>query len=479
MLSDMLSKAGICLTALLAFGWIDHLPTFANWGEDAPSVSTVQADIQTSNSPTRSTISLVSATPGQTLDDTAARPPGLLGRMLSGDTCDYDVDQADWVVAGDNINLRIFVDAGTGSERFERRDLSGSFSVDRNGEVALPAIGRVAAADRPLACLEEPVAKALETEMGISAKVTASFETRPPVLIQGTVIAPGSYEYTPNMTVSALLVKAGAGGGSAESALFRSLEARGQELRTLRAGLLLKSARLSAQRAGAKDLSLSPANREDLRRALGRERIESEVAVLLAADAERTLRAAQVASLRDELDASLAMALQRQSLVQARFDALRARRDALDLELGKACRGRCGSVRRYDELRLDSLNSRLADIDLSVQEAETRVTKARHVIVSHDRTVSLTFGEADSELSLDYAETLGALSALEAEIGAINSQVLDIGASAGHVVRVERRRGSEALEFNARDNDPLLPGDTVTVAPAGDEMIAFASGSDQ
>ncbi|MFC6639792.1 hypothetical protein GV827_21620 [Sulfitobacter sp. JBTF-M27] len=478
MLSDMLSKTVIGLAALIALGGIDQLPTFANRVVHTSPVSVIAAGIEASRAPMESTISLASASPGQEFVDSFVRSPGLLGRMLSGDTCNYASYKADWIVPGDRINLRVFVDSGSGSERYERRDLSGIFSVDRNGEIALPAIGRMYAAERPLACLEEPIAKALETEMGIAAKVTASFDTRPPVLIQGMVIAPGSYEYTPNLTVTALLVKAGASGSSADSALYRSLYARRQELRTLRAELLLKSARLSAQRAGAKDLSLSPGKLEDLRGALGRERIESEVAVLQAARAEQALRAARATSARAEVDATLAMAMKRRALVQARFDDLRSRRDALDLELAEACRGRCGSIRRYDELRFDNLSSRLSDLDLTLQEAESRVAKARHAIVSHNRTIELHLGESDSDLALAIAETLGALGALDAEIVSVDSQILHLGASTGHVVRVARRRGSEVLTFDVSDDAPLLPGDTVTVARASNENIGLTAGLD-
>lgn len=479
MLGAMMSKAGIGLAALLALGGIERLPSFAGRMPELLDWQAFYDQTRPLALPVQPALTLASRQAGPGLADAHPLRPVLRGEMVPGDACDRDVSQADWVVPGDAITLRVFVAAASGSERFERRDLSGTFAVDLGGQIALPGIGRLPAAERPLACLETPVVTALESEMGIIATVTATFASRPAVLIRGSVIAPGSYDYTPNLTVAALLAKAGAGGSSADSIRRRALDARGQELRSLHADLLLKSARLSAQRRGAQALDLSQARRDVLRNTLGPDRIDSETAVLIAAQQERALRRARDASTRADLEAVLDMALQRQNLVRHRFDALSHQRDALERELAKACRGRCGPVRRYDELRLDSLSNRLSDLDLTLQDAQTRVTQARHAIVSHDRSVALSLAEAENTQARAIAETLGQLNALEAQIAAVESQILDLGGSAGRIVRVERQRGGDIVTFDLQDNDPLLPGDIVTVTRADEAQLAAAKGRNQ
>ncbi|PHQ62131.1 MAG: hypothetical protein COC10_11060 [Sphingobium sp.] len=317
---------------------------------------------------------------------------------------------------------------------------------------------------------------ALKTEMDITATVTASFDARPPVLIQGTVIAPGSYEFTPNLSVRALLAKAGAGGGTADTALYRALDARSHELRTLRAGLMLRHARLTAQRAGAQDLNLPADRLKSLHTQLGLDRVNGETAVLQAALDETALRKARDIAIRADLESSLKIAETRRQLVRSRYEHISRQRDELEVDIGAECRGQCGSSRRYDELRLDNLNGRLSDFDLTVEEAESRVIASRHALARHDRDVAFAYAQADSKLALSAAETLAERNALDAEIVSVEAQIMDLGGATERSIRVERRQGAQIQTLNVQRDFLLLPGDLILVGPPDDAILASAQG---
>ena len=470
MLTATLSKAGLGLVALVAVGGIENLPTLAT----RIPATTALTHLATADHKTP----VLATRPNPTFIDAAARsfekPPSVTEPLFPPKSCDRSTSDVDLVVSGDRLTLRVFATAANSAERFERRDLSGTFTVDAAGEIAVPGVGRLPVAGRVPACLEGPVSTALEAEMGILATVTASFDARPPVLIQGTVISPGSYEFTPNLSVRALLAKAGAGGGTADTALYRALDARSRELQTLRAGLMLRHARLTAQRAGTQDLSLPPDRLKSLHTQLGRDRVHGETAVLQAALAETALRKARDVAIRVDLESTLEIAKTRRNLVRSRYEQLNRQRDQLETNLGVDCRGRCGTSRRYDELRFDTLNGRLGDLDLTVDDAESRVLEARHALDRHDRDVAFSYAQADSRLALSVAETLAERNALDAEIVSVKAQIMDLGGTRDSTIRVERRRGSHIQTLEVHNDFLLLPGDLVIVGPPGETILVSA-----
>lgn len=470
MLTATLSKAGLGLVALVAVGGIENLPALATRIPAKTALTHLAAADHTAP--------VLATRTDPVFVNTAARsfekPPNVIETPFTKKSCDRSTSEADLVVPGDRLTLRVFARAANSAERFERRDLSGIFTVDAAGEIAVPGIGRLPVAGRGPACLESPVSTALEAEMNISATVTVSFDARPPVLIQGTVISPGSYEFTPNLSVRALLAKAGAGGGTADTALYRALDARSRELRTLRAGLMLRHARLTAQRAGVQDLSLPSDRIKSLNTQLGRDRVHGETAVLQAALAETALRKARDVALRTDLESTLEIAKTRRNLVRSRYEQLSRQRDQLETDIGADCRGRCGTSRRYDELRFDNLNGRLGDLDLTVEDAESRVIEARHALGRHDRDVAFSYAQADSKLALSVAETLAERNALDAEIVSVEAQIMDLGGSADGTIRVERRRGSQIQTLEVHKDFPLLPGDLVIVGPPDDTILVSA-----
>jgi protein involved in polysaccharide export with SLBB domain len=475
MLSTMLSKAGMGFAALMVFGGIETLPSLVGVeGETSlatGNVATADPIVHRARHETDPSDSMVSLV---TLKDTEPKSPSLLDRLLSGISCESGSDAADRTVVGDQLTMRVFEHSDSDFGRFERRDLSGTFAVSSTGEIAVPGIGRVNALGKPLTCLENAVIAALSSEMNLSTTVTASFAKRPPVLVKGEVIAPGSYEYTPGLTVDALLAKSGDGSSSSDAALRRSLDARREELRTLRAGLLLRHRRLTAQRASEETFTLLDGTAEVVSRQIEDDRINSEVAVLEASSSERELRVARDTARRTELESTLELATSRRQIVAARYEDLKRKRDALDHQVAKECRGRCSSSRQFAELRLDSLNDRVADLDMVLQDAETRVIEARHAINRHDRTIELERAESNKALALEIVETLVRRNAIDAELASVEGQLRALGSLADRVVTVNRQNGKDIRILEADETMRLLPGDIVTVGTFDDAALASA-----
>ena len=480
MLSPILSKAGIGLAALMVFGGIEALPSLVG-GDTGPSrnasaMTTQDPIVHRAQHETFSSGSILSSAK---LNDSASRRPSLLDQVLSGAGCDYSAGAADRAVIGDHITVRVFEHAENNGERFERRDLSGTFTVGFTGEFAVPGIGRMTASGKPLTCLEGSIVSAFESEMNISTTVTASFAERPPVLIKGEVISPGSYDHTPELTVGTLLGKSGVGGSVADAALRRTLDARRDELRALRAGLVLRHKRLSAQRAGEETFSLLDRAAEAVNREIGADRIDSEIAVLRAASNEQAMRSARDAALRSNLESALKLALSRRNLVSERYAELSRKRDALEFDAAKECRGRCSPNRQFAELRLDSLNDRVADMDLILQDAETRVIEARHALERHDRNIKLERAEANSVLALSIVDSLVERNTIEAQIASVEDQLSTLGGTIDRFVTVHRQNGEEIQIFEAFDTMRLLPGDVVTVGTPDDARVVFAERASQ
>ena len=112
---------------------------------------------------------------------------------------------------------------GTGSSRYglgsgdqiqvvvyRQPDLSGEFSLDREGYVALPLVGEIAAADLTTRQLEDEIESRLQAGgFLISPQVGVQLVTHRSFYVVGEVGTPGSYEYRNGLTVITAIALAG------------------------------------------------------------------------------------------------------------------------------------------------------------------------------------------------------------------------------------------------------------------------------
>ncbi len=103
------------------------------------------------------------------------------------------------LAAGDRLRVSVY-----GHE-----DLSGDFEVDGSGQLSLPLIQDIDAANKTLNELEADIADALQPDFLKNPRVSVEILNYRPFYIVGEVNAPGSYAYVSGMTVINAVAMAG------------------------------------------------------------------------------------------------------------------------------------------------------------------------------------------------------------------------------------------------------------------------------
>jgi polysaccharide export outer membrane protein len=128
-------------------------------------------------------LALSACTPGADLPPV---PPAYSGPYLLG--------------PGDEVRMITFGDT----------TLTGNFTVDESGHVALPLLGRVKAAGLTTDALQsEVIAELRDRKLFNAPSVVIEVFTRRPVFVLGEVQKPGQYPYEPGMTVLSAVAIAG------------------------------------------------------------------------------------------------------------------------------------------------------------------------------------------------------------------------------------------------------------------------------
>lgn len=101
--------------------------------------------------------------------------------------------------AGDRISLTVY----------REESLSGEFQVNESGVISIPLVGDIAAKGKTLTEFRTDLTELLGSEYVRNPNVSVSIVNYRPVFVLGEVNNPGEYQYTENMSVYALVAKAG------------------------------------------------------------------------------------------------------------------------------------------------------------------------------------------------------------------------------------------------------------------------------
>lgn len=94
-------------------------------------------------------------------------------------------------------------------DTFGEAALSGEFVIDSNGQIAFPLLGAVPAADRSADALATALTSGLAGKALREPKVTVQVIGFRPVFVLGEVAKPGEFAFVPDLSVFALVAKAG------------------------------------------------------------------------------------------------------------------------------------------------------------------------------------------------------------------------------------------------------------------------------
>lgn len=110
------------------------------------------------------------------------------------------IDQVEYRIgAGDKLALAVF----------REEALSGEFQVNEAGMISLPLVGDIQASGKTVPQFRTDLTAFLAREFVRDPNVTVSVVDYRPVYVLGEVENPGEFEYSENMSVFALVAKAG------------------------------------------------------------------------------------------------------------------------------------------------------------------------------------------------------------------------------------------------------------------------------
>lgn len=263
--------------------------------------------------------------------------------------------------------------------------LNGEFAVGADGTVSMPIVGHVRAAGGTTAELADQISRRLKETANLADLPSASVEViqHRPFFVLGAVQQPGKYEFQLGMTVlQALSIAQGLARAADLTGVERDMIEAGGGFRTLaaeRIALEAKQARLSAEIAGADDISY----RDDLTARIGDPRVAL-------ARREETLR---FSTRRDALRAELEAIEQSKLLLQQELKSLEDKGKSLDrqLELNKrelrivsdlVSRGLTVTPRQLAaENTQVNIESNRLDVQVSTLRAHQSLTRANRDIV--------------------------------------------------------------------------------------------------
>lgn len=340
-------------------------------------------------------------------------------------------------------------------------DLSGEATVDQVGNLRLPVVGDIPAANLTLSELERSIGRSLEQgyvrRPAVSAKIT---EFRP-IYLMGMVRTPGLYPYHQGQSVLAAMARAG-GMGTPEQSGMDSFQAdeRVRLLEISRAALLAKQARLIAQQQRADridfpdmaGLAVDPARITQIR--------DSEQRAFAT---ERQAEQQETEALRKQfprLDAEIA-SLKEQSELEQRQRGLNQQLIADYEQLAKSGLARKPTyieIKR-EEARIEGniarLKSETLKAELAIGDLQFRITELGN---NYQRRVMAELRETERSL-LELTVTLPSSHRARAARG---PQLLG-EPSQQPAITVIRSKGSATIKYEAGLDFLLEPGDVVLV----------------
>ncbi|MBR0858128.1 polysaccharide biosynthesis/export family protein [Bradyrhizobium liaoningense] len=347
---------------------------------------------------------------------------------------------------------------------YQRMDLGGDYTVEPDGAISIPMLGRFVVKGRALDELRTDIAVSFMSMMGRSANVEIRIAERSPVYVLGAVKNPGAYKHVPGMIVLHAIALAG-GLDRGEGSLTGLIEGA-REMERLRSAtvqvehLLVRRARLEAERDGATSLSV-PVQLV----ALAKEKM-----------ATRTFIATENTILRAEQ----ARRLQQVREVASKTDSARSEVEALRRKLEQADAQRDMRLERLGDLQklkdkgwatstnVVALRTELSDIEAHRQDYLVQIAQAEARLMDAE--------EAGPRLSSEDAANLAkAIANIDKEIAAAQETMASARALAGvlqkktngateaeayEIVR-QSREGPQTL--SATEMSSLLPGDVIKV----------------
>jgi polysaccharide biosynthesis/export protein ExoF len=347
---------------------------------------------------------------------------------------------------------------------YQRMDLSGDYTVEQDGAISIPLLGRFQVEGRPLNDVRGDLAVSFTAVIGRGANIDVKITDRAPIYVVGPVKNPGAYKHVPGMIVLQAIALAGGldrGEGNLSGMIEGAREMERVRSLTLEVKqLLARRSRLEAERDGASTLPITI----QLTKLAGDRTARS----FLATEGS-ILRAEQARRLQQEKGIALRIAAARNEV-----EALKSKLDQVDAQKNMR-------IERLDDLQkikdrgwatsnsVVALRTELSDIEarrqdylVAVVQAETRLAEAQEAgarLSSENRAnLANAIATVDKEIAVAQ-ETMTSAKAFASMFYQIGSRTPP--AAAYEIVR-QSKDGARTLQ--ATETSLLMPGDVLKIS---------------
>ena len=348
----------------------------------------------------------------------------------------------------------------------ERAELTGEYVVQHDGNLFLPLLGPTAVVGKTTQQVQDAMSKTFQRTFGREAKISLVIAEREPIYIVGPIARPGTFKYSPGMTVlHAIALAGGFEGASAD--VMQYLEAMRETERVQKTVerlkvLLARKAVLIGERLG-QQAETSP---------LLIELVGATAAETLLADVARMRklttanREIQIAGLDAVISATRkeATSLQaRAGLIQANINARQERLNDLSALRDQGS----GSGFALLQARTDvgDVQERLQDIWVAVSRAELRLAQTEHEKVKVGTDAEIDRDRDLMQTESEIAQEVVALGMSRHLVSAITKKTYNLpGAKPDVSFRIVRRSPVGPIDLACDETSLLMPGDLINIS---------------
>jgi len=354
---------------------------------------------------------------------------------------------------------------------YQRMDLSGEYTVEQDGAISIPLLGRFQVEGRALDDVRADLAVSFTAVIGRSANIDVKIFDRSPIYVVGPVKNPGAYKYVPGMIVlQAIALAGGLDRGEGNLNLSGMVEGA-REMERLRSmslqvkQLLARRARLEAERDGVSTLPIPIQLAKLVWDAAG----ERTARTFLATEST-ILRAEQARRRQQDKEIALRVAAARDEV-----EALKRKLDQVDVQKDMRIE-RLNDMQKLKDRGLVTSNNvvalrtELSDIEAHRQDYLVAIVQAEARLAEAE--------EASPRLSSENKANLAkAIATVDQEIAAAQEAMISAKALATILYRPNSSKlQAEAYEIVRQSKDgartlrvteisPLMPGDVLKINP--------------
>ncbi len=344
--------------------------------------------------------------------------------------------------------------------------ITGIHSIEPDGTIPLPGLGRIDVHDKKLGDIEGLVAKEIRRLTGRDALVTVDVVEYKPIFVSGYVARAGSFAWRSGYTV--LHAETLSGGVYRPTATDTATPSESERARAHRAAVELANVlasieTLKAIKSGAADLTVPPRLKD---------MITPEQSVRLM-ESQRTHLASNRASFESRRQGlERALALGREELEGLQTQKVRVEEQALmrkrnlDEILSLKSKGLIRSERILDE------RTRLADLDEKLTNILVSVARVKSLSGSIERDIETLQQERISTINAELIRLEQQQSQLEIEVEVANSAYRRLTGSSAFVNNGSRDPIIRYEIVRMDDNKPVaIPATRFTLIQPGDVLV--------